>query len=608
MEYIDMFFKSRKNILKKTIVVFCLGLLFSSCEKDPDIGLYIIESDGTMSKPTFDVIVDAVTDYDGNAYAAVKIGEQVWMKENLRTTHYADGTSIPKGNSISTTEAFWYYPNNSSANKTIYGLLYNWKAVMGDASSSSANPSGVQGICPSGWHVPSDEEWMQLEMTLGMSQSDANGTGYRGDIAAKLSGNTEWTSSSAANAAGNLSAYGRNSSGFSALPAGNFNGSFNGVGDYAYFWDSSQRSGTLAWGRNLNYGSAGVYRGNDLMSNGYSVRCLRDESGSATSQLPTVITTSVSNVSVTSATSGGNVTSSGSSSVTARGVCWSNYHNPTVSDNHTTNGSGTGSFTGTLTGLNPYTTYYVRAYATNSSGTAYGNEVSFTTSSSSSFSCGTSTVSDYDGNTYNTVLIGTQCWMKTNLRTTHYANGTAIAAGSTTSTTVAYRYRPDNNANYVTTYGYLYNWKAVMHTSSSSSSNPSWVQGICPTGWHVPSDAEWLQLINYVSSRSQYRCSNNSENIAKALAGTTGWNSSTNTCAVGNTPSQNNATGFSALPAGGYYGSYVSPGSNAYFWSATESGSSSSMAYIYNLNTNSAYVDRDDNSKMGAYSVRCVKD
>ena len=147
-----------------------------------------------------------------------------------------------------------------------------------------------------------------------------------------------------------------------------------------------------------------------------------------------------------------------------------------------------------------------------------------------------------------------------------------------------------------------------MHTSSSSSSNPSWVQGICPTGWHVPSDAEWLQLINYVSSRSQYRCSNNSENIAKALAGTTGWNSSTNTCAVGNTPSQNNATGFSALPAGGYYGSYVSPGSNAYFWSATESGSSSSMAYIYNLNTNSAYVDRDDNSKMGAYSVRCVKD
>ena len=84
------------------------------------------------------------------------------------------------------------------------------------------------------------------------------------------------------------------------------------------------------------------------------------------------------------------------------------------------------------------------------------------------------------------------------------------------------------------TYGLLYNWKAVTRNSSSSSSNPSNVQGICPTGWHVPSDAEWTQLTNYVSSQSEYVCGNDEENIAKVLASTTGWNISTNTCAVGN--------------------------------------------------------------------------
>ena len=98
-----------------------------------------------------------------------------------------------------------------------------------------------------------------------------------------------------------------------------------------------------------------------------------------TTQLPTVTTSSVSNVTETSATCGGNVTSNGGSNVTARGVCWSTSHNPTTSNSHTINGSDTGSFTSNITGLTAGTTYYVRAYATNSVGTAYGNEVSFTT-------------------------------------------------------------------------------------------------------------------------------------------------------------------------------------------------------------------------------------
>ena len=114
---------------------------------------------------------------------------------------------------------------------------------------------------------------------------------------------------------------------------------------------------------------------------------------------------------------------------------------------------------------------------------------------------GTTTLMDYDGNIYKTVQIGQQCWMKENLRTTKYADGISIALGSIPSTTIAYRYYPDNNSSNVNTYGYLYNWKAVMRNSSSSDANPSGVQGICPTGWHVPSDEEWKQLTNYVSSQ-----------------------------------------------------------------------------------------------------------
>ncbi len=215
-------------------------------------------------------------------------------------------------------------------------------------------------------------------------------------------------------------------------------------------------------------------------------------------------------------------------------------------------------------------------------------------------------VTDVDGNSYDAVQIGNQVWMAENLRTTRYANGESISLGTSTSTTTPYRYNPNDDADNVSTYGYLYNWSAVMHGASSSSSNPSGVQGICPTGWHVPSDAEWTQLTNYVSSQTQYQCNNSSENIAKALASTTGWNSSTETCAVGNNPSTNNATGFSALPAGFYYGYYDGFGDDALLWSATEV--SDGDAYFRHLNYSYAGVIRLHSSKYDGFSVRCVRD
>lgn len=219
---------------------------------------------------------------------------------------------------------------------------------------------------------------------------------------------------------------------------------------------------------------------------------------------------------------------------------------------------------------------------------------------------GMPTLTDIDGNTYNTVWIGNQCWMKENLRTTHYADNTEIPMGSTFSNTDPYRYIPDDIEGNVDLCGYLYNWPAVMHGDSSSNAIPSGVQGICPDGWHVPSDGEWSQLTDYVSGQGEYVCGGDNTHIAKALSGKTGWNSDTTTCAIGNTLSSNNATGFGALPAGKYLNGYDSFGSRTFFWCTTESGRYS--AYNCGLGSDYAIVVRNYYYKESGFSVRCVRD
>ncbi|MCR4826373.1 MAG: hypothetical protein K5882_05405 [Bacteroidales bacterium] len=319
-----------------------------------------------------------------------------------------------------------------------------------------------------------------------------------------------------------------------------------------------------------------------------------------TNSIPTITTYNVINITVGSATSGGNVTSTGGAAVTARGVCWSMSPNPTISDNHTTNGSGTGGFTSNITGLMAGETYYLRAYATNSVGTAYGSSKVFTTDT-----CPT-TVQDYDNNTYNTVIIGSQCWMKENMRATHYANGDSIAEGSSISSTTPYYYNYSSCSIPLAERGYLYNWPAVMHGASSHSQNPSGVQGVCPMGWHVPSDAEWTQLTDYVSSQSIYHCDNDSLYIAKALASTTYWTwHAEYPCRVAYMPSDNNSTGFSAVPAGLRNYDFCCRGTTAVFWSTTERSSSSVWERL--LLYEEAHVIRTYNSKYEGNSVRCLK-
>jgi uncharacterized protein (TIGR02145 family) len=216
------------------------------------------------------------------------------------------------------------------------------------------------------------------------------------------------------------------------------------------------------------------------------------------------------------------------------------------------------------------------------------------------FTCGTSTVT-YNGVTYNTVQIGNQCWFKENLRTTKYNDGTSIknVTGNATwaSTTSGAYCCYNNNTSNCDTRGALYNWYAV-NTGK-----------LCPSGWHVPSDAEWTTLNNYLSANSQYWCGSKSSYIAKSLASTTSWESNTTTCAVGNNLSANNSTGFSALPGGiRYYssGTFDHLGRYGIWWSSTEYDGS--KAWERSLYYYSATFYRGIGNKNFGYSVRCLRD
>lgn len=572
------------------------------------------------TQPPFYCAIDSVADYDGNVYPTVEIGYQCWVKENLRTTHYEDGTAIPVGSVLSENVAYRYAPNDNSANVPIYGYLYNWAAVMHGAASSSANPSGVQGICPDGWHVPSEAELMQL-INFVSSQSQYGCGGDNSNIVKALSSAMGWRCVSTNNVCyADFDISLNNATGFSAIPIGFAGSGMCQFGFTDFRTSCNIRSSTEHFGYDGTHGAATLqirYDGVNIhpynICYATSVRCLLDDSGvdSSIAVTPLVTTVKIEDITSMSARTGGFVSGSGGTPVTSRGVCWSTTPNPTVNNGHTFDGDGTGGYTSGIAGLAPGTTYYIRAYATNSAGTAYGEQRVFTTTHPindniliDAQTCpGADTVTDYDGNLYHTLQLGQQCWLKENLRTTHYADGTAIASGSSSSLTVPYRYAPSGHDSNVPLYGYLYNWAAVMRGDSSSNANPSGVQSVCPTGWHVPSLSEWEQLVSYMGGQPQYVCGSDSSYIAKALASEIGWSESTNACAPGNERYTNNATGFSALPAGYYLASsesYSSLTGSSVFWS------SYSNTFQLQYYKSGATVRNFGNSG-DAFTVRCLR-
>ncbi len=294
-------------------------------------------------------------------------------------------------------------------------------------------------------------------------------------------------------------------------------------------------------------------------------------------------TTEATNITSTTATAGGNITSAGGGTITARGICWGTAPNPTTAGNKTTNGTDIGTFTGNITGLTDGTTYYYRAYATNSAGTTYGQELSFITP-----------VTDIEGNLYKTAVIGTKVWMAENLKVTKFNDNTDITLASTDVDWIVlagpgycwYSNDPDYNKP---VYGALYNW----HAANSAN--------ICPTGWHVATDAEYNALETSLGLAQAdvdiwgWRGTDHGSKMKSA----TGWNAGEN---------GTNTSGFTALPGGYRYysdGEYNGQNSIGYFWTATEHDTD--RGWYRRLDGNSAAVYKASTDKRAGKSIRCVK-
>jgi uncharacterized protein (TIGR02145 family) len=219
-----------------------------------------------------------VTDIEGNIYQTVVIGSQCWMAENLK---YLPSVAAASSGSSSTPYYYVYGYNGtnvetakSTINFEIYAVLYNWPAVMDGAGSSDSNPSGVQGICPDGWHLPSDAEWKELEINLGMTLAEADATGWRGTTqGSKMAKSYDyWTNGELENDTD------FNTSGFSALPGGRrrSNATWIGINDFGAWWSTSTGGTGTAYIRALSYNLTTVNRDAYTYNNGFSVRCVKD--------------------------------------------------------------------------------------------------------------------------------------------------------------------------------------------------------------------------------------------------------------------------------------------------------------------------------------------
>jgi len=392
--------------------------------------------------------------YEGQVYNTILIGEHCWLKENLNVGTMINSSNDQTNNGI--IEKYCY--DNNTANCNEFGALYQWDEMM-----QYIPEPGMQGICPVGWHIPTNGEWTFLTEYLG-GHNVAGGK-------MKETGTTHWNPP-------NLAA--TNESGFTALPGGYsmYINVFAELGNYAYFWSSSELSEDNAWSRVLCYSNAFITQGDYIRTDGQSVRCVKD----------------------------------------------------------------------------------------------------------GEFTCGYPFNDIRDGQVYNTILIGEQCWMEENLNI-----GTMISnIDDQTNNGIIEKYCYGSNSDNCDEYGGLYQWNEMMQYTTTPG-----MQGICPAGWHLPTDGEWTILTDFLGG-------NNVAGGKMKEMGTTHWNPP-------NTGATNESV-FSGLPGGlrDNYCFYVNVGDYGYWWSSSES--SSADAWKLMLSYDNAEASRFNHYKERGVSVRCLRD
>ena len=314
-----------------------------------------------------------------------------------------------------------------------------------------------------------------------------------------------------------------------------------------------------------------------------AISCKKSDQG----QVPEVFTKGVRMVTPSSAICDGEIKSNGGSRLIEQGFCWSTGHLPVIKDNKIMMGfQDVCRYSTKVIGLGQQTVYYMRAYAINSIGTAYGEELSFTTPADH-LPGETGTVTDVEGNIYKTISIGSQVWMAENLKTTRYCNGDIIGTTSPATlyiveeTTPKYQWAYNGDEKNVATYGRLYTECAVAD-----------IRNVCPAGWHIPSIDEWQNLITYLGGTD----------VAGGKlkeAGTAHWQSPN----FGAT----NYFGFTALPAGIRTDQFINIGIEGIWW-LSEVDWSNWSAPVWHLYSTNSNVLLDFYNNFCGLSVRCIKD
>lgn len=483
---------------------------------------------------------------DGQTYPTVQIGDQCWMAKNLNvgtrinsSTNSADNGTIEK-----------YCYNNLPVNCIEYGGLYEWDEMMDYTTTA-----GTIGICPEGWHIPTNPEWLVLTDYL-LGESAAGG-------ALKETGFEHWVEPN--NGA-------TNSSGFTALPGGFLQSSntFYHLGSYCYLWTSSEYSSANSNFFQLSTLYPDVYFGNYDKTGGFSLRCIKD--GSATSLLE--VTPANQNVNYEAGTTIFEVTSD---------ETWTVEENVDWLTPSTLGNSGNATVTVTFDENTDLASRSGEIIFSAGEG-AFTVVVTVTQVGFSPTFCGVDFVDMRNGEIYPTVKIGNQCWLGKNLNI-----GTFVSESENqTDNNIIEKYCYENNNLNCGEYGGLYQWNEVMNYAATPGS-----QGICPGGWHVPEDDEWIILEEFLGG-------NDIAGGKMKEAGFDHW-IEPNTGAT-------NTSGFTALPSGmrspgGFVGV---PGYSGDWWSSTQLYDPTLVWYrylYYSHGISSRYSETKDNG----FGVRCLK-
>lgn len=567
-------------------------------------------SDTPTESTSFDVEFFECIDPDGKNYKIVQIGDQVWMAENLA---WLPSVSSPKqgSNTAPYYYVYGYQGNNVAAAKAtdnykIYGVLYNWTAALQ--------------ACPSGWHLPGDTEWTQLENYLADKGYNYDGTigGGGNKIGKSLAASEHWYSYYEDDILGN-NVFENNKSGFSALPGGLRNsppgGNFLGIRTDGYWWTATG-DGNFRLNRILNFQYAYIGMNSSPKENGFSIRCVRDTltnlpdltisapiSGSIQTgtlyQVQVTVTKTKDNMTTGSYVEAHLYLSKTYTLGSDKIKLWESNNIIPNFPNSELNSNGSKTVTATI--AIPENTaagdYFIVAIVDEVNFHQETNETNNTQSNlivvkvQSSNQTGTFT-DNRDNKTYRWVEIGDQTWMAENLAYLPSVNPSA--QGSATATYYyVYNYQGSDveaakqNANYKT-YGVLYNWPAALQS--------------CPSGWHLPGDAEWKQLemaLEMTQSQAEATGWRGTDQGTK-LKATSGWENNGNGIYT---------NGFSALPGGSrlfHNGTFSDSGFRGSWWSGSERVITDVWYRL--LTHNNTNVGRTYLNKASGLSVRCVRD